>query len=113
MQKLIKNFLLYLAASLFVGIPFTILYGGVWPKNLTGWIIVIVFGLPTLILGELLGELLFSKKIGHTIDPGKADKLISSRRVTYALVVGIAVTALILLLGHLFRSYEGKYFINF
>ena len=110
-HKLIKRFFLYLAAWLFIGVPFALLYGGIWPKNITGWIIVVVFGVPILILGEFVGETLFSQRIGRALDPAKIDKLLSARRIAYALVIGIAVTALILLLGYLFRSHVGKYFI--
>ena len=103
-RRLIKGFFLYLAAALIIGVPAALL-NGIWPKNMMGWIIIVVCGLPTLILGEFLGEKLFSQKISHTLDPAKKDKIISVRRMAYALVVGIAVTALVILLGYLLRAY--------
>jgi hypothetical protein len=103
-RKLIKGFFLYFAAALIVGVPVALL-NGIWPKNMMGWIIIIVCGFPTLILGEFLGEKLFSQKISRELDPAKEDKITSVRRMAYALVVGIAVTALVILLGYLLRAY--------
>jgi hypothetical protein len=102
--RLIKSFFLYLAAALIIGVPLALL-NGIWPKNMMGWIIIIVCGFPTLILGEFLGEKLFSKKISRALDPAKKDNIISVRRMAYALFVGIAVTALVILLGYLLRAY--------
>jgi len=100
---------MYLAASLFIGVPFALL-SGVWPKNITGWVIVIIFGLPTMILGEFIGEKLFSDKISQTIDKDKKDKIISIRRMAYALIIGILTTAVIVLLGNLLRRHVGAHF---
>lgn len=88
---------MYLAASLFIGVPFALL-SGVWPKSITGWVIVFIFGLPTMILGEFIGEKLFSDKISQTIDKDNKDKIISIRRMGYALVIGIATTVVIVML---------------
>jgi hypothetical protein len=103
-HRFIKGFFLYLAAALIVGVPVTLL-NGIWPKSKLGWIVITLCGFPALILGEFLGEKLFSKKISRALDPAKKDNIISVRRMAYALVVGIAVTALVILLGYLFRAY--------
>jgi hypothetical protein len=108
-HKLIKCFLLYLAASVFIGVPFALL-SGIWPKNMMGWIFVGVFGFPILILGEFLGEILFGQRISRALDPAKRDKVISVRRMAYALVVAVAVSALGFLLWYLLRDYIGIYF---
>jgi hypothetical protein len=73
-----------------IGVPFALL-NGYWPKNMMGWIIIVVCGFPALILGEFLGEKLFSQKIIRAVDLAKKDKIISVRRIAYALVVGMAV----------------------
>ena len=108
-NKLIKSFFLYLAASVFIGVPFALL-SGIWPKNMTGWIIVLIFGFPSLLLGEFVGEKLFNKRMGCGPEPTKRDKVISARRMAYALVIGVAVTVLVFLLGYLLRAYIGTYF---
>jgi hypothetical protein len=108
-HKLIKGFSLYLAASLCIGVPFALL-SGIWPKNITGWIIIALFGFPALLLGEFLGEKLFSGRISRAVDPGKMQKVISVRRMTYALLVGLAVSALGLLLWYSLRDYISIYF---
>lgn len=108
-HKLIKGFFFYLVASLFIGVPFALL-SGIWPKNPMGWVFIAIFGLPTLILGEFLGENLFSQRIRGGLDPAKKHKFISLRRIAYGLAVGVTVTALIVLLGYLLRGYIGAYF---
>ncbi len=100
---------MYLAASLFIGVPFALL-SGVWPKSITGWVIVFIFGLPTMILGEFIGEKLFSDKISQKIDNDKKDKIISIRRMAYALIIGIVTTMVIVLLGYFLRSHVGAHF---
>lgn len=100
---------MYLVASLFIGIPFA-LVNGIWPKSITGWIIVIIFALPTMLLGELLGEKLFSNKISQGIDKNRKDKIISVRRIGYALIMGIITTAAIVLFGYLLRDSVGAHF---
>ena len=107
-QNFIKVFFMYLAASLFIGVPFALL-SGVWPKSITGWFIVFIFGLPTILLGEFLGEKLFSDKISQAIDKEKKEKIISSRRMAYALIIGILTTAVIILLSYLLRDYVGNH----
>jgi hypothetical protein len=106
---LIKRFFLYFAASLFIGVPFALL-SGIWPKSLMGWVFIAIFGFPTLILGEFLGEKLFSQRISHALDPTKRDKLISLWRMAYALAIGVTVTALIILLGYLLCAHIAAYF---
>lgn len=106
-QNFIKLFFIYLAASLFIGVPFALL-SGVWPKSITGWVIIFLFGLPTMLLGEFLGEKLFSEKISQKID--KKDKIISIRRMAYALIIGIVTTAVIVLLGYLLRRHVSAHF---
>jgi hypothetical protein len=69
------------------------------------WTIIVVGGLPTSILGEFLGEKLFSQEISRALDPVKKNNIISARRTTYALVVGIEVTALVILPGYLLRAH--------
>ena len=108
-HNFIKGFFLYLGASLFIGVPFALL-NGIWPKDITGWIIIAIFAFPTLLLGELLGEKLFSERISRPLDLGKRQKVISARRMTYALVVGVAVSALGFLFWYLLRDYIGIYF---
>lgn len=103
-NKFIKYFLLYLGASLLIGVPSALL-NGVWPKNITGWIIIFVCGFPSLVFGESLSEKFFNDRISHKLDPTKKDKVISVRRMGYALIVGIAVTALVFLIGCLLRDY--------
>jgi hypothetical protein len=105
----IKGFFLYPGASLLIGVPFALL-NGIWPKNITGWTIIAVFGFPALLLGEFLGEKLFSERISRAVDPGKRQKVISARRMTYALLVGMAVSVLGFLLWYLLRDYIGIYF---
>ena len=100
---------MYLAASLFIGIPYS-LFNGVWPKTIIGWVLVFIFGLPTLILGELIGEKLFNNKISQKIDQAKKDKIIAIRRMAYALIIGIITTAIITLLGYFFRQQIGAHF---
>ncbi len=108
-HNFIKGFFLYLGASLVIGVPFALL-NGIWPKNITGWIIIAVFGLPSLLLGEFLGEKLFSERMSRAVDPGKTQKVISPRRMIYAFVVALAVSALGFLLWYLLRDYIGIYF---
>ena len=108
-HNFIKGFFLYLGASLLIGVPFA-LFNGTWPKNITGWIIIAIFGFPTLLLGEFLGEKLFSERISRALDPDKRQKIISARRMTYVLVVAVAVSALAFLLWYLLRDYIGIYF---
>jgi hypothetical protein len=108
-HKLIKGFSIYLAASLLIGVPFALL-NGIWPRNITGWIIICLFGFPTIILGEFLGEKLFSERISSTLDPTKRDKVFSARRMAYALVISMIVTALVFLLGYLLRAHIVTYF---
>lgn len=100
---------MYLAASLFIGIPFALL-SGLWPKSITGWLIVFIFGLPTIIFGELIGEKLFSDKVSQKIDRDKKDKIISIRRMAYALIIGIITTVVIVLLGYFLRRHVGDHF---
>lgn len=100
---------MYLAASLFIGVPFALL-SGVWPKSITGWLIVFIFGLPTMLLGEFIGEKLFSDKINQAIDKDKKDKIISIRRMAYALIIGIVTTIVIVMLGYLLRRHVGAHF---
>lgn len=108
-QSCIRIFFVYLAASLFIGVPFALL-SGVWPKSITGWVIVLIFGLPAMILGEFIGEKLFSDKVSQTIDKDKKDKIISIRRMAYALIIGIITTVVILLLGYFLQSHVGAHF---
>jgi hypothetical protein len=108
-HNFIKGFLLYLCVSLLIGVPFALL-NGIWPKNITGWIIIAIFGFPTLLLGEFLGEKLFSERISHALDPDKEQKVISARRITYALVVVVVVSTLGFLLWYLLCDYIGIYF---
>lgn len=108
-QNYIRIFFVYLAASLFIGVPFA-LFSGVWPKGIKGWVIVFIFGLPSLILCEFIGEKLFSNKISHTIDKDKKDKIISIRRMAYALTIGIIITVVVTLLGYFLRMHVGEYF---
>ena len=108
-HNFIKGFFLYLGASLLIGVPFALL-NGIWPKDITGWIIIAIFGFPTLLLGEFLGEKLFSERISRALDPDKRQKIISARRMTYVLVVAVAVSALGFLLWYLLRDYIGIYF---
>ena len=72
-RKLTRGFFLYLAAALIIGVPVA-LVNGIWPNNVMGWIIIVVCVFPALILGELLGEKVFSQKISHAVDPAKKDK---------------------------------------
>ena len=108
-QSFSKIFFMYFAASLFIGVPFA-LFSGVWPKSITGWVIVFIFGLPTMLMGEYIGEKLFSDKINQAIDNGKIDKIISARRMAYALIIGIVTTAVTFFIGYLLRPYVGAHF---
>ena len=63
-----------------------------------------------MILGEYIGENLFSDKISQTIDKDKKNKIISIRRMGYALIIGIATTVVIVLLGFLLRTHVGDHF---
>jgi hypothetical protein len=108
-QNYFQIFFVYLAASLFIGIPFALL-SGVWPKSITGWILIFIFGFPTLILGEFIGEKLFSDKISLKIDKDKKDRLISIRRTAYALIIGIITTLFITLIGFFLRKHVGAHF---
>ena len=108
-QNFIKIFFMYLAASLFIGVPFS-LFSGVWPKSITGWGIVFIFGLPTMMIGEFIGEKLFSDKINKAIDNDKKDKIISVRRMAYALIIGIVTTAVTFFIGYSLRPYVGAHF---
>jgi uncharacterized membrane protein len=108
-QNYIRLFFTYLAVSLFVGVPFALL-NGIWPKSITGWLIVFIFGLPTIILGEYIGEKLFSDKISQTIDKKNREKIISIRRMAYALIIGIVATAVTIVVGYLTRKHLGAHF---
>jgi hypothetical protein len=96
-KNLTRIFFMYLAASLFVGVPFALL-SGVWPKSITRWVIVFILGLSTMILGEFLGEKLFSEKISQSIDKDKKDKIISIRRMAYTLIIGSFTILVIVIL---------------
>jgi len=100
---------MYLAASLFIGVPFALL-SGVWPKSITGWVIVFILGLPIMILGEFIGEKLFSEKISQSIDKDKKDKIISIQRMAYALIIGSLTIVVIVILGFFLRKYVGAHF---
>lgn len=63
-----------------------------------------------MILGEFIGEKLFSDKVSQTIDKDKKDKIISIRRMAYALIIGIITTVVILLLGYFLQSHVGAHF---
>lgn len=108
-RNYIRVFFIYLAASLFIGVPFALL-SGIWPKNITGWVIILIFGLPTMILGEFIGENFFSDKISPAIDKDRKDNLISTRRMAYALIIGIVTTIVIVLLGYFMRKHVGAHF---
>jgi hypothetical protein len=108
-HRLIKSILLYLAASLFIGVPFALL-NGAWPKNLTGWLIVAAFGFPAILFGEFLGEKIFSKKISDTVDRTGKDRILSARRMLYALIVITALIALGSLVQHLLSGWISVYF---
>jgi len=94
----IRSFFIYLVASVFIGVSFALL-SGIWPKSITGWVIILIFGLPTMILGEFIGEKLFSDEINHAMDKDRKDNLISARRMAYALIIGIVTTIVTVLLG--------------
>lgn len=103
-QSYISLFFMYLAASLLVGLPFALMYG-VRPKSITGWIIVFLCGLPSIILGEYIGERLFSDKISRDFYGENEDKLITIRRMAYALLVGIITAVLVVMLSYLLREH--------
>jgi hypothetical protein len=109
-NNIIKVFFIYLALTIIIGVPFA-LVNGIWPKNITGWVIIFLFCFPLLLLGEYLSEKLFSKKISSSLDPSHKEKVISLKRMTYALVVGIIIAVFITSLVYFFRDNIGKYFI--
>lgn len=110
-QNYIRIFFVYLAASLFIGVPYALL-SGVWPKNITGWVLIFIFGLPSLILGEFIGEKLYSDKISQKIDKEYKDQIISIKRMGYALVVSFVIGVIIILIGFLLRVSVGDQFIK-
>ncbi len=101
--------MIYLVVVLSIGILFA-LFSGFWPKSIIGWSAVLIFGLPAVLLGEFLGEKLFSNKISNALDKNQKNKLISIRRMAYALIVGIITTIIIVFLGYLLKTYFGAHF---
>jgi hypothetical protein len=63
------------------------------------------------VLGDYLGEKLFSKKISRLLEQSHKEKFVSLRRILYALAVGIVIVTVITLLVYFFRENIGDYFI--
>jgi hypothetical protein len=84
MRYLLRWFGGYLLASFFVVL--LILIMGFIPKTTTGWLITFVFGLPSWILCEWIGNKVTCKRISKAIDP--SEKQVSSARLFYLLMGG-------------------------
>jgi hypothetical protein len=106
----IKIFLMYFALAIVIGVPLSLL-NGFWPKNITGWVIIVLLGFPLLLFCEYLGEKLFSMKISIALDTSRKDKIISLRRMAYAMIVYIILIIIITLFVYFFRENIGNYFV--
>jgi len=108
-KKITRSLLIYLAISLFFGVP-AALISGIWPKTVIGWILIVLFAIPVMITGSFIGEMLFSKKISDTLDPGGKAKKVSPTRMAYAVLIGITYIVLIQLIMHAFGGKIGAHF---
>ena len=76
------------------------------PNSLAGWLIVIIVGLPSWLIIEWLGGLVFSKKLGDRI----SDKPFSSARIIYPLVVFLVFLGIMFLLWKILDPFLRPYF---
>jgi amino acid transporter len=100
-KKIIRGILIYIAVTFLFGVP-AALISGIWPKTVTGWILIIILAVPVMVIGSFIGEKLFSDKISDTIDPKRKNKQISPRRMYYQLLIGVIYVVLLLLVIHEF-----------
>lgn len=76
------------------------------PNSLAGWLILVIVGIPSWIIIEWFGEIVFSKKLGYRI----SDKPFSGVRIIYALVVFLAFLGIMFLLWKILDPLVGLYF---
>ncbi|GBE39404.1 hypothetical protein BMS3Bbin08_02026 [bacterium BMS3Bbin08] len=100
-KQIISSILKHIAIAVFLGVPVAFI-SGIWPKTLIGWILIIIFAVPVLLVGEFIGEKLFSDKISDTIDPNRKNKQISPGRMSYQLLIGVLYVVLLILAMHKF-----------
>ncbi len=100
-EKMIRRLLIYLAVSLFFGVP-AALISGIWPKTALGWILIVIFAIPVMFVGGFVGEILFSDKVSDALDPRRKTKKISLVRMAYAALIGMAYIGLIQLIMKIF-----------
>ena len=78
------------------------------PADLIGWAILILAGIPILICLALIGESVFSKKVGQNISDGK----FSVKRVVLALFVFLAIAGILTLLWLYFGPFMRQHFVS-
>jgi hypothetical protein len=100
-KKIIRAIRVYIAVTFLFGVP-AALISGIWPKTVTGWILIIIFAVPVMVVGGFIGEKLFSNKISVTLDPNRKSKQISPRLMAYSLLIGVIYIFLLLLVMHEF-----------
>ena len=76
------------------------------PSSLTGWVILVVVGLPLYVLLEGLGEVVFSEKVGKSI----SDKAFSGARILYSVAVMLTFYGLVYLIWQVVSVYIRPYF---
>lgn len=86
------------AALLVLIIPalFLLLLCPTHPVTFVGWVIWTFCGIPLYLLGEFLGEKIFSDRIGSKIEPDQ--KKISAKRVFYGIIVVVIVVGMVFFL---------------
>ena len=76
------------------------------PNSLAGWLILVIVGVPSWVIIEWFGGIVFSEKLGYKI----SDKPFSGARIIYALVVFLAFLGIMFLFWKILDSLVGPYF---
>lgn len=81
---------------------------GFFPKTITGWLIILVFGVPIWFIGEWMGGKITDERISKSIDPSK--RAVSPARLFYLLFAMLIYLGGLLLVWGIFEELIRKHF---
>jgi len=96
----------YLIATAIVAV--LIMFNGFFPKTITGWVIIFVFGVPIWFAGEWMGSKITDERISKSIDPFKST--VSPARLSYLLLVMLIFLGGLLLIWGIFEEFIRRHF---
>jgi len=83
-----------------------LIYRHYYPIDLTGWLILIIVGIPICLCLKWIGDVILSEKVSLKI----SDKNFSGKRIIFSLLIFVSIGGILFFLWFIFRSFVGQHF---